>query len=456
MDERVDWRVQVYWEGEDEWFEGVIREYDEAQGYYVCYDDGEEQWESAGNPEIMRFLRKDGQDDEENVVPLVVTPEDARWSNEPPPSSNGYEDDAYDDEYEQDDDHEKEEEEEEEETTQAPSAHSTTPEKDESRRQKPVKMHPVNVRDPTRYMGSDVVFFRDEETLRERKAAIQKELKAIKQEHEGLTSQLRQKEQHSTQLKRQLDDLKAQVTLSGFLTKSGTSQKPKTATQWLERVTQQKIQNRLLQQELTVQQSALQQKKARLLALEQQRDQLQKRLDRVPKKELCSLVEVQMEITRLLNEKRGLEAKLVSKTASAPSGKRDEKPRRQQELEIELRKHDQVVARLSDEVDRWKLSVERENARLAPLRARLTSLHDDLSKYASSKVLLRSAFLRFDREGSGTLTRDAALDALVLLAPPGAPQSREELARGIPNAATITFDMFATYFDQLCEPKLLL
>lgn len=43
--DRVGTRVSVFWEGEGEWFEGVVAEYDAAKGLFVQYDDGEEQWE---------------------------------------------------------------------------------------------------------------------------------------------------------------------------------------------------------------------------------------------------------------------------------------------------------------------------------------------------------------------------------------------------------------------------
>jgi hypothetical protein len=46
MHERsVGCRVQVYWEGETEWFDGAVDAYSPERGYYVKYDDGEEQWE---------------------------------------------------------------------------------------------------------------------------------------------------------------------------------------------------------------------------------------------------------------------------------------------------------------------------------------------------------------------------------------------------------------------------
>lgn len=44
-DEAVGCRVRVYWEGEDEWYDGVVDAYLAERGYHVKYDDGEEQWE---------------------------------------------------------------------------------------------------------------------------------------------------------------------------------------------------------------------------------------------------------------------------------------------------------------------------------------------------------------------------------------------------------------------------
>lgn len=42
----VDARVRVFWDGEGEWFEGVIAAYSASdRRFLVHYDDGEEQWE---------------------------------------------------------------------------------------------------------------------------------------------------------------------------------------------------------------------------------------------------------------------------------------------------------------------------------------------------------------------------------------------------------------------------
>lgn len=47
--ERVGTRVRVFWEGEGEWFEGVVVDYDKTKGFFVQYDDGEQQWEVRGS-----------------------------------------------------------------------------------------------------------------------------------------------------------------------------------------------------------------------------------------------------------------------------------------------------------------------------------------------------------------------------------------------------------------------
>ncbi|KAG6969214.1 hypothetical protein JG688_00005405 [Phytophthora aleatoria] len=51
--ERVGKRVRVYWSEEEEWFEGTIQEFNQSQGYYIVYDDGDERWESEGQPMLV-------------------------------------------------------------------------------------------------------------------------------------------------------------------------------------------------------------------------------------------------------------------------------------------------------------------------------------------------------------------------------------------------------------------
>ena len=38
-------RVQVFWPDDQEYYHGIIQQYDPVKGWFVQYDDGEEQWE---------------------------------------------------------------------------------------------------------------------------------------------------------------------------------------------------------------------------------------------------------------------------------------------------------------------------------------------------------------------------------------------------------------------------
>ena len=42
--DKVGRRVRVYWESEGDWFTGSIENYEEEKGYFIVYDDGDEEW----------------------------------------------------------------------------------------------------------------------------------------------------------------------------------------------------------------------------------------------------------------------------------------------------------------------------------------------------------------------------------------------------------------------------
>jgi hypothetical protein len=43
--EAIGTHVEVYWEDQEEWYQGYIKAYDTVKGYFVQYEDGDEQWE---------------------------------------------------------------------------------------------------------------------------------------------------------------------------------------------------------------------------------------------------------------------------------------------------------------------------------------------------------------------------------------------------------------------------
>lgn len=142
-----------------------------------------------------------------------------------------------------------------------------------------------------------------------------------------------------------------------------------------------------------------------------------------------------MEIAQLLEEKRALEAtqkpkasstvlfkpdfaaKGNSDTNSGTFGWQSDADKHKVALEKELGKLELAASRAKDEIHRWKLNFERENARILPLKARLITLQQELSKFETSNVLLRSAFLRLNPNSEGKISVQTAAEALLVLAP---------------------------------------
>ncbi|EEY57265.1 uncharacterized protein PITG_11101 [Phytophthora infestans T30-4] len=90
--ERVGKRVRVYWSEEEEWFEGTIQELDESQGYYVVYDDGDERWESEGQPMLV-----EGEEEAQTAANYEELRDTDRTPQmmEPPASPGSDDDDDY-------------------------------------------------------------------------------------------------------------------------------------------------------------------------------------------------------------------------------------------------------------------------------------------------------------------------------------------------------------------------
>jgi hypothetical protein len=107
--ERVGQRVQVFWTDEGDWFGGQVRDYDDAEGFFVVYDDGDERWEV--DADLIRFPELDARDEADGEVDRDDGVSDAEGDDvrgddaprqmlEPPESPTG----AYDDDYEDADD----------------------------------------------------------------------------------------------------------------------------------------------------------------------------------------------------------------------------------------------------------------------------------------------------------------------------------------------------------------
>lgn len=96
--DRVGQRVRVFWADEGEWFGGYVRDFSDADGFFVVYDDGDERWEASGAS--IQFEGDDrgdsrGEDDDDDQRDSDGG--DDRRMMEPPASpSSGYDDDEHD------------------------------------------------------------------------------------------------------------------------------------------------------------------------------------------------------------------------------------------------------------------------------------------------------------------------------------------------------------------------
>ncbi|KAE9319832.1 hypothetical protein PF008_g18171 [Phytophthora fragariae] len=460
-------RVQVYWEGEDEWFEGVVDVFSPERGYYVKYDDGEEQWEVDAGELAIRFLGESEEAQEEDQTDNNVVSSRA----DPDPDYNDGEEEYGDD---QNDDVEPADqlEEEEEEVTPTPAPELEDPSVQSTKQQqRPIK--------PARaFMRSSAAFFRDEDSLREMRQKLRHEKKTLTNQLHTLTMQLTEKEQVSTAIKSELQQLKTSAALANVMRQvprsavltgspSGSTKglaKPKTTAQWGERVLDQKLENQSLAEDLLVLKMAVQDKQLLLQRKQKRRDEMSAKLARVPRRHLCTLVDVQAEIARLLEEKRALESQ------SSRSSSRVEKElvtsskagtATKTALQSELASMEITVERYKEELRQWELRIDCEKARMAPLENRLSTLQQELKRYEDSQVLLRSVFLRLGPDSrDGCVALDAALIAFQTLTPLDQPiRSYEDmsirlneskiLSAGGKNEQRVSFTQFTQAFEWL-------
>ncbi|KAG7394528.1 hypothetical protein PHYBOEH_005053 [Phytophthora boehmeriae] len=285
-----------------------------------------------------------------------------------------------------------------------------------------------SVKSAAAFMRNSAAFFRDEETLREMQRELLQEKKSLTHQVHTLTLQLSEKEQLSTALKAELQQLKTSATLASVMLQHKTAPdlskgttKPKTMAQWSERVFDQKLENQRLAEELLVLKTTVQDKQIAVQRKQQQRDEINAKLARVPRRHLCTLVDLQVEIARLLEEKRSLEAQ--SPRPFSPGNDETQAMVKsgaftKSKLQNELTSLEITAERYREELRQWELKIDCEQARSAPMETRLASLQQELRQYEDSQVLLRSVFLRLGPDASdGCVPLEAALAAFQTLTP---------------------------------------
>lgn len=215
----------------------------------------------------IRFLSKPEGDDDApaSLSTAADAQEGGKWSQQPPPSSAYTDADYANDDYDNDGDDQEEEEsvalrksptpEEEASSPVAKLQSKSTPTSPtNTSNNQPLRQQQQQPRKANLYVNN-ALFFRDEETVRVMRKALQTEKKTLVHEHQTLARQLIEKEQLSANLKRELSDLKTRVTLASVLshapsTAGGQSSAPKTPSDWSERVLDQRLQNKQTKQEI--------------------------------------------------------------------------------------------------------------------------------------------------------------------------------------------------------------
>ncbi|OWZ12650.1 hypothetical protein PHMEG_00014149 [Phytophthora megakarya] len=296
-------------------------------------------------------------------------------------------------------------------------------------------------------MRTSTAFLRDEDELREMQQELRREKKTLTNQLHTVTMQLAEREQVSAALKSELKQLKTsaalanvmrQVPRSATLSSSGMfreQSKPRTAAEWGERVLDQKLENQCLAEDLLALKTAVQDKQLAVQRKQKQRDDMNTKLARVPRRHLCTLVDLQVEIGRLLEEKRALETQSLRTSPQMEpeklsAGKLEASTKTA--LQNELTSLEITTERYKEELRQWELKIDCEKARLAPLETRLESLQQELQRYEDSHVLLRSVFLRLGPASrDGCVALDAALAAFQTLTPLDRPElsSQDMLVR---------------------------
>ncbi|GMF24129.1 unnamed protein product [Phytophthora lilii] len=449
-EQAVGGRVQVYWEGEDEWFDGVVAAYSAERGYYV-----QSAAESARAASPRDSVVDNNEADAENYDEAEEENEDEQ---EAAKHQAGEADEA------------------EREATPVPEQEDLT--QNERAALSSTKQKKI-ARRARAFMRSSAAFFRDEDTLREMRQELRHEKRTLANQLQTLTMQLAEKQQVSAALKGELQQLKTSAALANVMRQvprsvsfsgspSGTLKslsKPKTAVQWGERVLDQKLENQCLADDLLVLKTAVQEKQLAIQRKQKQRDEMNTKLARVPRRHLCTLVDVQVEIARLLEEKRALESQSpphssrieMETLATSEAGTATKTA-----LQNELASLEITAERYKEELRQWALKIDCEKARLAPLETRLASLQEELRRFENSQVLLRSVFLRLVPDvRDGCVPSEAALAAFQTLAPLDRPTlSVEDMiirlqARGIVSSdianqsQRFSFAQFVDAFDCL-------
>ncbi|CAK4087342.1 unnamed protein product [Aphanomyces euteiches] len=478
----VGWRVRVFWPDDDKWYDGVIQAYSEENGYFICYDDGEERWQVQHNKSVMEFVSREDAEGRNNSTATES------------PSKNDYGDDDFEDHEDTEEnahagqvninldeaiseqterkmspspvedtkdfqvdatvptalkiDPNDEETTSNDASTLVDKAKRSTTKKSTSSRNASKRV--CNYIPPTSTVAKQkrIAFFHDKETLLEMKKALEAKRATLTEELKSLTLKVTLEEHTAKILKQTIMDLSAKLTVAQLKhSKPTRTKKPSTDEMILEMT----VKNRHEAQENIKLKVMRDEAKKRVETLHKQIAAATFEWTSLPEQFRLTLPDMQAQITQLMQQKATLEAERSNQTATESSSETSSKVA---QLKSQLAASDSKIWELKAERHHWKSLLEQERAKIEHLTARSEALQFQIARFRSSKALLRAAFDRCDTDKSGALTVDETIQVLLMLASPEQTLSEAGIRSFFGRTDTnndqrIEFGEFCQAFDRL-------
>eukprot|EP00935_MAST-01C_sp_MAST-1C-sp1_P000667 g667.t1 len=488
-------RVEIEWPEEEEgepppWYGGLVKQYDEEQGYLVLYDDGDEaviahsyhgvQWEEMNEAgSNFRFVEdgdeqapesaEAGQPDEEGEVQVNYdAPQQEQIDSivaAYPPEDAAAEDPARPDPLEVDKDLDLDldyegEEEDEQDAAEISRRSYRSPQKSAGRRSaqsSPMKS-PTVARAATasrRRRGGrpskdeSEWFYYDRESLLEQRQRLEDECRQLEDSRTEDIKLLTKHETESAEIKRKLHEASTKAALVGLGTKAYHIDHYKDRSKQREGrerghgrgsgsgsgsesgheyVIELKLKCDELRRGMLEVERQAQREEKQVAQLERQLSKASTRMKKTPMAERQTLTEARMEVVLLLDEKNKLQNQHNAGSLKAMEQHR-ELERTKRRLEEKLEQLCDQVESERDAVRRLERAKSHEEARCIPLREHERKLARRLKEIKGADRLLRAAFDQYKQCDSGLLAQGDVLDALEHLSAAGSSVPQEELRR---------------------------
>ncbi|ETW09623.1 hypothetical protein H310_00155 [Aphanomyces invadans] len=492
-EEAVGWRVQVFWADEGTWFDGVVTEYDPSKGYFVCYDDGETKWQASNDRATMVFVSTGVPIPKTTLLEAALEPS----TNDPPSATKT---DYCNDESEHhgDDDggedtallgHE-------ETTIETPRAGHQLSQK-EDKPSTPIEDGDADVLSTDNFTSvalmpqvsapvsstqdkdntiqlkqqqepcsksvsskawkprkKPVIFFHDKEALVEMKAQLIARKNALDDNRRQLLLKVTLAENAEAAQKQEVADLTANLTVAQLKTTRRVAPPRPQSTE--ERSLDLTVRTRQLKKDNAQLRQTIVEATKRVEAMQGKLNKARAEWNALPAQCRLTLGDIESQIALLQVEKEALTEELRQRRelTTDPANTQYEGVA----LKQQLADSDTRMWQLKSELHQWKGLCEQERTKVDAMQARLTALKAEMTPMRSSRILLRSAFDRCDKDKSGELTVDETVQMLLLLAPPEGDVCEDDIRSHFAQSdmnhdSRIDFAEFCNAVERLFNPE---